>query len=113
MSRSLVALVTFAAAATLLIALLSVQPNAPNVHIVVRYPKTNLLSSIVSIRGSGCGLTWTKGALLQQTGTDAWAVDLTCTKGVSVEVKILENDTNWMLGQNYKFTPMTDTPTAF
>lgn len=87
-------------------------PNAPNTHIVVRYPKANLQSSLISIRGSGCGLTWNKGAILQQSGTDQWSVDLTCTKSTPVEVKILE-DTNWMMGHNFMFTPTSDTPTTY
>jgi hypothetical protein len=87
--------------------------NALNTHIVVRYPKANLQSSLITIRGDNCGLTWNKGFLLQQSGTDTFVVDMTCPKNVVISVKILENDTNWMLGQNYVFTATTDTPTNF
>jgi hypothetical protein len=37
------------------------EPNAVDALIVVKYPKANLKSTLLTVRGNNCGMSWTKG----------------------------------------------------
>lgn len=39
-------------------------PNAVSTTVIVQYPKTNLKSTLLTVRGDNCGLTWNSGLKL-------------------------------------------------
>lgn len=51
------------------------------------------------IRGSGAGLSWQKGVMMQCTDSDEWIWENKIAKG-AVEFKILINDEAWSLGDD-------------
>ena len=51
------------------------------------------------IRGSGAGLSWHKGVLMQCTDSDEWIWENKVGKG-TVEFKILINDEIWAVGDD-------------
>ena len=54
----------------------------------------------VYIRGDGPGLSWDKGVLLDNTGSDHWKISLSkATKPVTF--KFLINDEKWNNGEDY------------
>jgi len=56
------------------------------------------------IRGEGAGLSWDKGVQLNCVSDDLWTIVL---KGASKTVvfKLLLNDTEWSLGEDYSAQP--------
>lgn len=59
--------------------------------------------SIIYLRGDNCNLTWTKGVPLKKTAANTWATSMLCPNDVAINVKLLINDTKWMMGANYNF----------
>jgi hypothetical protein len=56
------------------------------------------------VRGSGAGLSWEKGAALQNSGSDSWALTLSGVEN-SFTFKFLLNDTVWSTGEDYSAAP--------
>ena len=67
------------------------------------YPDANLHSGSISIRGDNCNLNWSKGVSLKKNATDTWVTSLLCPENQTISVKLLANDTTWMMGANYVF----------
>ena len=78
-------------------------PTANNIQVVVSYPLSRLKVQSLYIRGDSCGLSWTKGYQLIYKGSNTWTYSLTCPVDTIVSIKILENDSNWMMGKNFEF----------
>jgi len=55
------------------------------------------------IRGSGGGLSWTKGLPLKNTGRDEWIWDIQLPF-TSCEFKILINDEHYEQGENHRIS---------
>jgi hypothetical protein len=53
----------------------------------------------VYLRGNGAGLSWTRGALMENTGIDEWVWESDDVEG-ELEFKVLINDEQWSAGQN-------------
>jgi hypothetical protein len=67
----------------------------------------------IYIRGEGPGLSWNKGELLDNVGSDAWSISLSGAKHPIV-FKLLINDTTWSTGDDFVAEPgskATVTPT--
>jgi len=56
------------------------------------------------IRGEGAGLSWDKGVLLNCVSDDLWSIALTGASK-TVVFKLLLNDTDWSLGEDYTAQP--------
>lgn len=56
------------------------------------------------IRGSGDGLSWDEGTLLECVDSTTW-VWSTKKAGTNIEFKLLLNDEVWALGENQKVAP--------
>lgn len=78
-------------------------PTANNIQIIVNYPSSRLKVQSLYIRGSSCGLSWTKGYQLTNKGNNTWTYSLTCPTDTVISIKILENDSNSMMGKNFEF----------
>lgn len=88
--------------------------NLKTVHVEAYYPRS---LNALFLRGNDlCGLNWSKGVKMtpstidnfQNTGVKAyvWSYDLTCDmdavqKTTGLEVKVLIDDSHWMLGSNH------------
>ena len=58
----------------------------------------------LTIRGSGPGLSWDEGLVMDNGGSNLWTVALTkVTKPVTF--KVLVNDLSWSTGADYVATP--------
>lgn len=68
------------------------------------YPDSALAGQKIYIRGDNCNLTWTKGVELNRTAANEWKTALLCPENVTISVKLLLNDSQWMFGNNYIFT---------
>jgi hypothetical protein len=53
----------------------------------------------VHIRGSGCGLVWDTGVLMENKGSDEWIWESTAATS-ELEFKVLLNDEVWSAGPN-------------
>jgi hypothetical protein len=77
-------------------------------QVTVRYPASNLQpGSALFLRGDACGLSWTRGVLLNKLSApeDSWAVALTCdgaAAGDMISMKVLVDDSAWSLGCNMR-----------
>lgn len=106
----------------------AIAANVKTLHIEAYYPRA--LNSLY-LRGNDlCGLNWSKGLKMtpstienfQNTGVKAyvWSYDLTCDmdavqKTSGLEVKVLVDDSHWMLGSNHHVrlsTTITNPSTA-
>lgn len=77
----------------------------------IYYPEANLVDgSQIYLRGDNCNLTWTKGVPVKKIGTDNWATAMLCPTDVKINVKVLVNDTKWMMGANHQFIVSTANP---
>ena len=70
----------------------------------VKYPESLIPNSNLTIRGDACNLTWNKGAKINKNGEDTWMTSFLCEDNKKVSVKVLLNDTVWMMGANQIFT---------
>lgn len=63
-------------------------------------------SSKIYLRGDNCNLNWSKGIELTKVSANTWNINISCAVNVSVKIsiKLLVNDTVWMLGANHVFT---------
>ena len=52
------------------------------------------------IRGTGAGLTWHKGVLMQCVGEDEWLWEQYVPKG-DITFKLLVNDSQWSVGDDF------------
>lgn len=68
------------------------------VAISAHYPKK--VSSLY-LRGDGCGLNWESGVKMDHDGDSTWNVLVNCDEERMLEVKVLVNDKDWMLGSNH------------
>ena len=64
-------------------------PNAQNTQIIAIYPITKLKVQLLTVRGSGCGLSWSKGFLMAYKGSNTWTIELNCPKDTPIEIKVL------------------------
>lgn len=71
---------------------------------VVYYPDINLDSSQIYLRGDNCNLTWNKGVKLNHSATNQWNTVMLCPEETTISVKVLLNDSKWMIGSNTVFT---------
>ncbi len=79
--------------------------NAVYTVFTALYPQSNLTaSSQIFLRGDNCNLNWNKGVSLKKTGLDTWSTSILCPVDTKISVKLLVNDTKWMMGANYVFT---------
>ncbi len=46
----------------------------------------------------------TKGVTLKKIAVDTWSTSLLCPVDIKISVKLLVNDTKWMMGANHSFT---------
>lgn len=99
--------VCLAAVALLCLAAPSLTPQR-TLQVTVRYPASNLQpDSALFLRGDACGLSWTRGVLLNKlpAPADSWAVALTCdgaAAGDMISMKVLIDDSAWSLGCNMR-----------
>ena len=77
-------------------------PTAQNIQILATYPASKLKVQALYIRGDGCGLSWSKGIIMSIKSNNTWSYALTCPTNTPVQIKILENDANWMMGKNFE-----------
>lgn len=85
-------------------------PTAQNIQVQVVYPASKLKVQSLYIRGDGCGLSWSKGIIMSIKGTNIWSYALSCPLDTPVQIKILENDTNWMMGKNFELIIYSGSP---
>jgi predicted alpha/beta superfamily hydrolase len=89
-----------------------IQPVADStgtLKVVVHYPHSQLSSrSSLYLRGDNLGLNWSSGIKIANTGsvirTDQWEVDLSFSSnqaGKNLEMKVLVDDSVWMIGSNF------------
>eukprot|EP00027_Filamoeba_sp_ATCC50430_P000952 CAMPEP_0168555228 /NCGR_PEP_ID=MMETSP0413-20121227/8214_1 /TAXON_ID=136452 /ORGANISM="Filamoeba nolandi, Strain NC-AS-23-1" /LENGTH=393 /DNA_ID=CAMNT_0008586047 /DNA_START=74 /DNA_END=1255 /DNA_ORIENTATION=+ len=87
-----------------------VEDSSPLLRVVVHYPHTKLSSrATLYLRGDNLGLNWSTGVKLTNTGTilsrtDQWQLELPYSSnqiGQKVEMKVLIEDTTWMIGSNF------------
>ncbi len=69
----------------------------------IYFPQDKINNSKLYLRGDNCNLTWSKGALLNQTSNNHWQTVLMCTQNVTISMKVLLNNTVWMFGNNFIF----------
>lgn len=53
----------------------------------------------IYLRGEGAGLSWDRGILLENKGSDVWQWETSCPD--DIEFKVLINDSNWEQGENH------------
>lgn len=101
-----------------LVALLAVlaQGAVQQVTITAAYPKK--LAGSVYLRGDGCGLNWDKGLAMEihtlrgsnnaTDGAYAYSATVNCDASTkALEVKVLLNDKQWMLGANHRISTLS------
>ena len=72
--------------------------SATSFTVNVNYPTTSSLY----LRGSACGLNWSKGVKLSQVSSTKYQAKVNCQPSeAKLEVKVLVNDNQWMIGANH------------
>lgn len=69
----------------------------PTTTVIARYDAG--FGNQLFLRGSGGGLSWDQGVLMENTQADEWVWETTSASG-ELEFKVLLNDTEWSTGQN-------------
>lgn len=86
-------------------------PTGPKTRITIRYDVG--FSNALYLRGNGAHLSWDKGVLLKNLGSDIWFWE-TSLPFTSCEFKVLINDQEYEIGDNHilscgatvQYTPM-------
>lgn len=71
--------------------------ESPKTTIIARYDAG--FGNQLYLRGSGGGLSWEQGQLMENTQADEWIWETGSASG-ELEFKVLLNDTEWSNGQN-------------
>ena len=78
--------------------LMAMLAGAGALDIVAHYPDANGAGPL-SVRGDGCGLSWTADTSMRQAGPDRWSVSLACSGSDVLNFKIRASQT-WQVGAN-------------
>jgi predicted alpha/beta superfamily hydrolase len=57
----------------------------------------------IYLRGDNCNMTWNSGSPMKLTSANTWSLMLLCPTNTTIQVKLLLNDKNWMMGANKWF----------
>ena len=87
-------------------------PAAPAVKAAAKKSAVTVITAVVDIgfgnalfiRGEGAGLSWDVGVPLECGADNQWQVSLPAT-GSSIAYKLLINDFNWSVGEDYQAAP--------
>jgi len=87
------------------------KPKGARVTIVVKADVG--FGNSLFIRGSGAGLSWEKGTILENSSNDTWKIVLPAAEA-PFAFKVVKNDDVWSIGEDYSAAPgdtVTVTPT--
>jgi predicted alpha/beta superfamily hydrolase len=97
--------------AEMLVLFLALLSSAQGLEVVAKYPEMKAGSFF--LRGDSCDLNWETGVAMAQVDNSTWTATIDCpSPSTTVEMKVLVNDNDWMLGANHHADPAKESTTT-